>query len=145
MNTDTPLPVRWSAPECVSHLVFDGPSPTPEEVEERYKDIKHTQASDVWAFAHTVWQVFTGLLPYHTFSNMLTLAAAIHSGEARLGWELGRNNKCQNCPPHWRALMRRCCARDPLDRPSFEELLLELGGGSEVADEGSEYVVGGPP
>jgi activated CDC42 kinase 1 len=51
LTPTTKLPIAWCAPECI-------------------KELKFTHASDVWAFAVTMWEMFTyGLQPWAGYTG----------------------------------------------------------------------------
>ena len=95
------VPIRWTAPEAF----FEG---------------RFTQASDVWAFAITLTELFSnGARPYPATSNEELL---------RLLEQGYRHPAPAGCPQAVHTIMLECWARSPSDRPSFAELgaLLEV-------------------
>jgi serine/threonine protein kinase len=101
---------RWLAPE-----VLNGESATP--------------AADVFAFGVVLWELMSWDLPWGT-ANPWGIVGAINQGgrpeipapEAMPGADSGSWAGL----PRYTALMRRCWAQNPLDRPSFQEVVSEL-------------------
>eukprot|EP00123_Amoebidium_parasiticum_P015560 comp23032_c0_seq1/m.36819 comp23032_c0_seq1/g.36819 ORF comp23032_c0_seq1/g.36819 comp23032_c0_seq1/m.36819 type:complete len:595 (-) comp23032_c0_seq1:174-1958(-) len=93
------VPVRWMALEAIT-------------------DRKFSQASDVWAFGVTCWEIFSnGETPYDDV-NTFNLAATI---------ALGHRLKCpQGTPPGVWAVLERCWLMDASQRPTFADLVCLL-------------------
>eukprot|EP00051_Salpingoeca_urceolata_P028117 m.485084 g.485084 ORF g.485084 m.485084 type:complete len:705 (+) comp23652_c0_seq1:526-2640(+) len=88
-------PVKWYAPESVYYGKF-------------------THKSDVWSFGITLWETWAfGDMPYGDASGQEVLEML--EKQQRLGQPAG-------CPDTVYAVMRRCWAYNPDDRPPFEEL-----------------------
>eukprot|EP00123_Amoebidium_parasiticum_P011180 comp20560_c0_seq1/m.26409 comp20560_c0_seq1/g.26409 ORF comp20560_c0_seq1/g.26409 comp20560_c0_seq1/m.26409 type:complete len:957 (-) comp20560_c0_seq1:290-3160(-) len=99
MAGDELLPLRWVALEAITQRMY-------------------TQASDVWSFAITAWEVFSdGEAPYndvHTFHLVASIA---------LGLRLSRPEKC---PQEVYELLQNCWQVDPVSRPQFSEISQSL-------------------
>uniref|UniRef100_A0A915KE26 Uncharacterized protein n=1 Tax=Romanomermis culicivorax TaxID=13658 RepID=A0A915KE26_ROMCU len=89
------LPIRWMSPESILQGNF-------------------SEASDVWAFGVTLWEIYSyGLQPYLGRDNadILTLVRQRHLLE-----------RPDHCPSHIFGLMMECWMEKPLRRPTFVEL-----------------------
>ncbi|XP_063633984.1 activated Cdc42 kinase-like isoform X2 [Cydia splendana] len=96
-NVNLKLPVAWCAPECILYLRF-------------------TSASDVWAFAVCLWEMFTyGFQPWAAFSGQQILEAIDAPNFQRL-------EKPECCPEDYYAAMLECWSHDPNNRPKFKDL-----------------------
>lgn len=105
-----------------------------------------SEKSDVYAFAITINELLTGVVPYtdhrteaqaHTVLEMnyteQQLSAAVSSGELRptlAGPEVG-------APPSLSSLIEQCWSNTPADRPSFDNIVERL---SYIPDELSQAV-----
>ncbi|XP_062506561.1 uncharacterized protein LOC134183112 isoform X2 [Corticium candelabrum] len=86
------LPVKWMAPESLSHRVF-------------------TTQSDVWSYGVTIWEVLTfAQVPYSELGNSQVLSY-ITSG--------GRMSQPEICPQEIYDIMMQCWHFEASDRPSF--------------------------
>ena len=92
------LPVRWMATEC-----FYG---------------KFSQKTDIWAFAVTVWEIFSLAKepPLKDLSDQEIVQDAIKGENRKL------LDKPEACPPEVYEIMLKCWAGEPSQRASFEEL-----------------------
>ena len=89
------IPVRWCSPEVL--------------LEARY-----SHASDVWAYGITLHEVYTlGALPYGEWNNDRVLIAV------QRGFSL---ESPPGCPPAISAMIKRCLAFEPHERPTMGEL-----------------------
>ena len=96
----TAIPVRWTAPEAL---------------EER----KYTEASDVWAFGVTCYEVFTAAAtPYEGMSNQMVLV------RVKDGYRLSCPEGCSRSV--FDTHMKPCWAGLAADRPTFKQLELGL-------------------
>eukprot|EP00775_Hariotina_reticulata_P013512 gene13512-13637_t len=90
------ISVRWAAPEVLLRQEW-------------------SQASDVWAFGVTAWEIFSnGSEPYAAQSDKEVLEVVLS------GQRLARPPRC---PREMYALMLRCWASDPAERPTFDAIL----------------------
>lgn len=95
------LPIAWCSPECVNYLKF-------------------TSASDVWAYAVCLWEMFSyGFQPWPAFTGQQILEAIDKPNFQRL-------EKPEVCPKEYYALMLKCWSHEPRDRPKFSEIYLML-------------------
>ena len=93
------LPMKWMAPEAMDIRVF-------------------SQASDVWAFAITTWEMFAmGAMPYpdHKTSD---IQDAVRDGV--------RNAEPELMPEGMHKLLLKCWEKRPSNRPDFAAILIEL-------------------
>ncbi|KAI3689383.1 hypothetical protein L2E82_47339 [Cichorium intybus] len=89
---------RWMAPEVINHQPYD-------------------QKADVFSFAIVLWELVTAKIPY---DDMTPLQAALGVRQGR------RPNLPTNTHPKLLELMQKCWETDPVNRPSFSEIKLEL-------------------
>jgi serine/threonine protein kinase len=109
LATARPLPLRWTAPEGVSALMW-------------------TSASDCYSFGVVVVEMFTfGELPFTNINDDMDLMEILKgSGPIhplllpQVAAALARHDA--SVPPLVAELVERCTARDPRRRPTFEEL-----------------------
>lgn len=96
-NVNLKLPIAWCAPECVNYLKF-------------------TSASDVWAYAVCLWEMFSyGFQPWPAFTGHQILEAIDKPNFQRL-----EQPEC--CPKEYYTLMLKCWSHDPLKRPKFSDI-----------------------
>lgn len=96
-NVNLKLPIAWCAPECVNYLKF-------------------TSASDVWAYAVCLWEMFSyGFQPWPAFTGHQILEAIDKPNFQRL-----EQPEC--CPKEYYTLMLKCWNHEPLKRPKFSEI-----------------------
>jgi serine/threonine protein kinase len=89
------LPIRYSAPEVL-------------------KFGKYSQASDVWSFGITIWELMTGgMKPYVQYSNSETIEKVLE------GYRLP---KPANCPEALYEIMQQCWHEKAEERPTFTQL-----------------------
>lgn len=99
VDKERPLPVKWMAPECITHHKFTG-------------------KSDVWGFGVVMWEIFTrGQQPYPTVTihNMMDFLV-----------KGNRLHRCESMSEKLYSLMLFCWQYDPAYRPDFAGLELEL-------------------
>lgn len=98
-NVNLKLPTAWCAPECIHDLCF-------------------TTASDVWAYAVTLWEMYTyGFTPWAG----LTGRQILETIDAPRSGRLDQPDACPDAV--YDAVMRACWAHEPKARPSFGQLL----------------------
>jgi serine/threonine protein kinase len=84
---------------------------------------KMTKAGDVYAYGVILWEMFMGQRPWSGLSHGQIIQAITTSKQLALG---------SSCPTILRKLIYRCMAAKAEERPSFEQLIVEL---DEVEDE----------
>uniref|UniRef100_W4VRT2 non-specific protein-tyrosine kinase n=1 Tax=Corethrella appendiculata TaxID=1370023 RepID=W4VRT2_9DIPT len=100
-NVNLKLPIAWCAPECINFLRF-------------------TNASDVWAYAVCLWEIFSyGFQPWAALTGHQILEAIDEPNYQRL-------ERPECCPKEYYALMQKCWAHDAAKRPKFSEIYLML-------------------
>lgn len=96
MSAHRRIPFAWCAPESLRVGSF-------------------SLSSDVWMFGVTLWEMFTYCEePWFGLSGRQILWRVEREGE--------RLEKPQDCPQEIYAVMRKCWACNPTDRPSFAQL-----------------------
>ncbi|XP_015522213.2 tyrosine-protein kinase Shark isoform X1 [Neodiprion lecontei] len=89
-------PIKWYAPESYNFGTF-------------------SNASDVWSFGVTLWEMFSyGDQPYGDRRGV-DVIQLVENGE--------RLEKPDKCPEHIYTVMKRCWSYSAVDRPNFAELL----------------------
>lgn len=89
---------RWMAPEVINHEPYD-------------------HKADVFSFAIVLWELVTLKLPYESMTPL----------QAALGVRQGNRPELpENTHPGLLDLMQRCWDTDPVVRPSFSEIEVEL-------------------
>lgn len=94
-TTDGLIPVRWTAPECFTQMIF-------------------STASDVWSFGVLVIETFTDALPPYPDLPLNEVAAFVQAG--------GRPEQPPACSNAVFAMLQRCWDPRPASRPQFSEL-----------------------
>ncbi|OQS02991.1 kinase [Thraustotheca clavata] len=102
VDTDTPIvgPLKWMAPESLQ----------PPHV--------FSMASDVFSFAVTMWEVYSGEQPFRA-ENALQVAVRVCEGD-----RVPLQGK--NIPPEHIQLMERCLGGNPDERPTMAEVYTHL-------------------
>lgn len=94
------LPLRWLPHEAV------------------FEDDFSTK-SDVYSYGALVWEIFTQAeLPFHRKTDN-DVMSALQNHE--LHWKIPKN-----CTPSMTALLGRCWADSPRDRPTFSQIVLAI-------------------
>ncbi|PAA91853.1 hypothetical protein BOX15_Mlig013929g1 [Macrostomum lignano] len=100
-NVNLKLPIAWCAPESINYLRF-------------------TSASDVWAYAVTLWEMFSyGFQPWAGLTGQQILETIDEP-------QLGRLERPDACPTAHYALMLKCWDHDSKRRPTFAEIAAHL-------------------
>ncbi|KAL1116480.1 hypothetical protein AAG570_004952 [Ranatra chinensis] len=100
-NVNLKLPIAWCAPECITYLRF-------------------TSASDVWAYAVTLWEMFSyGFQPWAALTGHQILEAIDEPNSQRL-------ERPECCPREYYGVMRKCWHHDPNKRPRFADIMRQL-------------------
>ncbi len=93
------VPVRWMPPEAIMRR-------------------RWSEKSDVWAFAVTVWEMFThGLVPYTFIFSDSEVGQRVAAGH-----RLERPMTPTECPPGVFGVMMKCWAQEEKARPTFVEV-----------------------
>ncbi|XP_004141017.2 serine/threonine-protein kinase STY8 isoform X1 [Cucumis sativus] len=89
---------RWMAPEVINHLPYD-------------------QKADIFSFAIVLWELVTAKVPYDSMTPL----------QAALGVRQGlRPDLPKNVHPKLLDMMQRCWDAEPVNRPPFTEIKVEL-------------------
>lgn len=99
MSTVSGTP-QWMAPE-----MFES---------DRYDPLK----CDVYAFAMTLFELYTGKTPFHEIQRVPVVIKKICEGSRP-----GVGPRPSGCPPAFIDLMQRCWHQNPKNRPTFSEIL----------------------
>jgi serine/threonine protein kinase len=98
-NVGDGLPFRWMSPEAIEKRLW-------------------SEKSDVWAFAVTLWEMFThGRMPYRFIGSDSDVAEKVVAGS-----RLERPMQPTECPDGAYTVMQRCWASRANDRPTFAEV-----------------------
>ncbi|KAH9266311.1 hypothetical protein BASA83_010695 [Batrachochytrium salamandrivorans] len=99
------------SPQCTDHIRWMAP--------ERYAhDYISSPALDVFAFAMTCYEIYTGLIPFYEQPNKHIVQGWINNGE--------RPYRHPTIPDIIWTFMQRCWSHDPLNRPKFTLICLNL-------------------
>ncbi|KAF8678650.1 kinase-like protein [Rhizoctonia solani] len=98
---------RWMAPEM---FVDDPPLETP---------------CDVWGWAMAALEIISGSIPYHTHKQAMTIILQISKGPPRREHHAKFEEYAYRPDEMW-ALLEKCWAMEPSERPSIDEVLVEL-------------------
>ncbi|KAL4564414.1 hypothetical protein LXL04_028478 [Taraxacum kok-saghyz] len=90
---------RWMAPEMIQHRSY-------------------TQKVDVYSFGIVLWELITGMLPYHNLTDVQAAFAVVNKGI--------RPPVPDDCLPVLNEIMTRCWDGDPNVRPPFTEVVKML-------------------
>ncbi|GBB95487.1 hypothetical protein RclHR1_25480002, partial [Rhizophagus clarus] len=74
----------------------------------------YTPASDIYSFSMIMWEFTSGVSPFNGIAHDFRLSVSICKGE--------RPEIIENTPQCYVDLMKRCWDKDPLKRPSSEEI-----------------------
>lgn len=92
--------VRYAPPEVLEHRTF-------------------STASDVWSYAVCAWEVFSDeAMPYISINSDEEVSQAVCAGM--------RLQRPSRCPPILWPILTQCWEKNPVHRPSFEELLQQM-------------------
>jgi tyrosine-protein kinase Tec len=95
----TKFPIKWAAPEVISHARF-------------------SSKSDVWSYGILMWELFSGgKTPYPSFTNPQVFE------EVLKGYRLPQP---AHCPGPVYGVMKEIWQQTPDDRPTFNSLLMKL-------------------
>lgn len=113
MDSDTPLPIRWMAPESLRHRKF-------------------SPASDVWSFGVLLWEMYyPRKLPYAEL-GMDQISFQLHSGH--------RLSIPPAYPSIVARVMKACWQKEPEKRPSFQLISSVLTKFNDFKSEDSQHL-----
>ncbi|CAE6445331.1 unnamed protein product [Rhizoctonia solani] len=98
---------RWLAPEM---FVDDPPLETP---------------CDVWGWAMAALEIVSGSIPYHMHKQAMTIILRVNEGPPRRKDHPGFNNYAYRPDEMW-ALLEKCWAKEPSERPTMDKIVMEL-------------------
>ncbi|VDK67261.1 unnamed protein product, partial [Onchocerca ochengi] len=110
---DLGLSKKLRVADCRMSVVGTVPYLAPEVIRDR----KCSKAMDVWSFGLVLWEVLTGATPFEGL------------GPGAVQLQIGTFVKQKipsSCPPDLRLIIESCWRDDPLERPTFKELIVEL-------------------
>ncbi|CAI8013257.1 Tyrosine-protein kinase receptor UFO [Geodia barretti] len=111
-GSEEKVPIRWMAPESIEEDIY-------------------TEATDVWSFGVTVWEIFTcGRIPYTGIPAMFILK------ELQAGQRLERPDN-EACLGEVYEIMMSCWSLDCHARPLFKDLVGRL---SDLLERESDYL-----
>eukprot|EP01094_Clydonella_sp_ATCC50884_P026569 TRINITY_DN7338_c0_g1_i2.p1 TRINITY_DN7338_c0_g1~~TRINITY_DN7338_c0_g1_i2.p1 ORF type:complete len:718 (+),score=277.01 TRINITY_DN7338_c0_g1_i2:204-2156(+) len=95
---------------------------------------KYSQKADVYSFAITMWQMYTKILP---FSDQRSIISPYILSNRIMN---GLRPSLENVPPALANILRRSWAHDPIERPSFSSIIMDLE--TVLEEEVPEYEAG---
>ncbi|KAG8714537.1 hypothetical protein FRC11_008092 [Ceratobasidium sp. 423] len=102
---------RWKAPE-----ILDSPSANP----------PLEPSSDIWSWAMTVLQLYSGLLPYYQHTKNQKICDEIRLGRTPKREDYLDFDKYAPLPDKTWALLQKCWNKEPEERPTIQEVVDEL-------------------
>lgn len=95
---------------------------------EGFEDNQFTKAGDVYSFAMIVYEVMSGLAPFQGKNlDLISLVSKITNGE--------RPKLTSDIPDAYQKLIEKCWLHNPLERPTFEEIVFVLKNNHEFITE----------
>ncbi|ODN06563.1 Fibroblast growth factor receptor 1 [Orchesella cincta] len=111
-KSDGRVPVKWMAPETLFYRMY-------------------TTHSDVWSYGILLWEIVTlGGTPYPSMPDVSKLLEFLKEGR--------RMGQPPNCPTELYLIMRDCWIEKPEGRPTFSDLVEDIGRILSIAS-GKEY------
>ena len=99
MGRDAAIPLRWMAPEILKFT----------------NTLKFSEASDVWAYGITIWEIYTlGELPYFEYNLSEVRVQILRCVTPKVP---------DHCPPIIKEIMTNCWNFNPKERWSFNEVV----------------------
>ncbi|CAE6495085.1 unnamed protein product [Rhizoctonia solani] len=113
---------RWKAPEILDSTSDNPPMET---------------SSDIWSWAMTALQLYSGLEPYHLYTKDQRICAQITSGRSPKREDHPEFDKYAPLPDKTWALLEKCWKMEPEERPTIQEVVDELDKIDVEANSGS--------
>ncbi|CAE6485878.1 unnamed protein product [Rhizoctonia solani] len=114
---------RWKAPEILDSA-SDNPPLEP--------------SSDIWSWAMTALQLYSGLVPYYQYQKNQRICDQIWSGRIPKREDYPDFDKYAPLPDKTWALLVRCWNKEPEDRPTIQDVVDELDRINAEANTGSD-------
>lgn len=104
--------VNWMSPEQIEHY--------------RFPKFKYSSKIDIYAFGIVMWEVLERNVPWADVSFAYKIFKLVKGGDRPTISQSHRDVYGDEPPKGYLALMKRCWAQDPKDRPSFKTIFEEF-------------------
>ena len=116
--------------ECFTQYNGTIPYASPEILEGDLRLL--TEKADIYSFGILIWEVFTERLPFENRDSDIDLSNDILQGIVHPLYEIDINGVVKKfeyllgTPEEIDVLVNKCLSKDPKDRPTISEVLLEI-------------------